>query len=97
MNNFSCPMAICMSLLGKCRFRFSAHFLVRFFLFVCFGFFCLFVFFFLLFRAAPMAYGGFHARGKIGAVAAGLCHSHSNTESEPHLQPTPQLTAMLHP
>ena len=34
--------------------------------------------FFKLFRAAPMAYGGSEARGLIGAVAAGLCHSHSN-------------------
>ena len=43
------------------------------------------------FRAAPMAYGGFQARGLIGTVAAGLCHSHSNVWSEPHLWPTPQL------
>ena len=33
----------------------------------------------------------------IGAVAAGLHQSHSNTVSEPHLQPTPQLMAMLDP
>ena len=32
-------------------------------------------FFFLCFRAAPVAYGGCQARGQIGAVAAGLCHS----------------------
>ena len=25
-----------------------------------------------------MAFGGFQARGLLGAVAAGLCHSHSN-------------------
>ena len=31
--------------------------------------------------------------GRIGAVAAGLHHSHSNPRSEPRLQPTPQLTA----
>ena len=30
------------------------------------------------------AYGGSQARGQIRAVAAGLCHSHSNTRSEPH-------------
>ena len=35
--------------------------------------------------------------GLIGAIAAGLCQSHSNLGSEPHLQPTPQLTAMLDP
>ena len=48
--------------------------------------------FFFLFRAAPMAYGSSQARGRIGAAAAGLHHSHSNTRSKPHLQPTPQLT-----
>ena len=37
------------------------------------------------------------AKSPIGAVAASLCHSHSNTGSEPHLQPTPQLTTMLDP
>ena len=42
-----------------------------------------------------MAYGCSQARGLIGAVAAGLCHSHSNTGSEPCLRPTPQLIAML--
>ena len=55
-------------------------------------FICLFVFV-LLSRAAPEAYGGSQARGRIGAVAAGLHHSHSNAGSKPHLQPTPQLTA----
>ena len=40
-----------------------------------------------------MAYGGSHARVRIGAVAAGLCHSYSNVGSEPRLPPTPQLTA----
>ena len=50
--------------------------------------FCLFVFVFCLFafsRAASMACGGSQARGIIGAVAAGLHHSHSNSGSEPHL------------
>ena len=45
--------------------------------------------------AAPAAYGGSQARGRIGAVATGLRQSHSNAGSEPRLQPTPQLTAML--
>ena len=44
-----------------------------------------FFFFFGLFRAAPVAYGGSQARGPIGAVAAGLHHSHSNSGSELHL------------
>ena len=52
----------------------------------------LFIYLFVcLFRATPTAYGGSQARGQIGAVTAGLCHSHSNTGSEPHLWPTPQL------
>ena len=43
-----------------------------------------FFFPFLLFRAAPMAYGSSQARGRIGAIAAGLHHSHSNTGSLTH-------------
>ena len=43
--------------------------------------------------AASAAHGGSQARGQIGAVAAGLHHSHSNTGSEARLQPTPQLMA----
>ena len=54
-------------------------------------------FVFCLFRAAPMAYGGSQVRGLIGAVANGLLKSHSNTRSEPCLQPTPQLTATPDP
>ena len=55
-----------------------------------------FFFFFGLFAiswAAPAAYGGSPARGRIGAVATGLRKSHSNEGSEPNLRPTPQLTA----
>ena len=48
-------------------------------------------------RATLTAYGGSQARGPIRAVAASLCHSHSNMGSEPHLQPTPQLTATPDP
>ena len=44
-----------------------------------------------------MAYGGSQAKGPVGAIAAGLCQSHSNARSEPRLQPTPQLTATLDP
>ena len=36
-------------------------------------------------------------RGPIGAIAAGLYQSHSNVGSEPHPQPTPQLTATPDP
>ena len=53
--------------------------------------------FIYLVRAAPVAYGNSQARGQIGAVDAGLHHSHSNARSKPHLQPTPQLTATLDP
>ena len=44
-----------------------------------------------------MAHGGSQARGPIGAIAAGLRHSHSSARSEPHLPPTPQPTTMLDP
>ena len=54
-------------------------------------------FVFCVLRAASAAYGGSHARGLIGAVAASLHQNHSNTGSELHLQPTPQLMAMLNP
>ena len=52
-----------------------------------------FPFSFFLFRAAPVAYGGSQARGRIGAIAADLHHSYSSTRFEPHLQTTPQLMA----
>ena len=42
-------------------------------------------YFFFLFRATPAAYGSSQAGGQIGAAATGLCHSHSNMGSEPHL------------
>ena len=57
----------------------------------------LFLFFLSFLGPLPVAYGGSQARGPIGATAAGLCHSHSNVGSEPRLQPTPQLKAMLDP
>ena len=41
--------------------------------------------------APPTAHGGSQAWGQCGAVYASLYHS--NTGSEPSLQPTPQLTA----
>jgi len=58
----------------------------------------LFVFvFFFFFRAAPTAYGGSQAKGRIGAAAAGLHHSHSSARLKPRLRPTPQLTATQDP
>ena len=65
---------------------------LSFFFFFFFFFFCLFASFLGPLRTA---YGGSQARGLIGAIAAGLCQSHSNVGSESHLQPTPQLTATL--
>ena len=53
-----------------------------FFLFVCF----------LLSRAAFVAYVSSQARGPIGATAASLSDSQSNTGSKLCLQPTPQFT-----
>ena len=52
---------------------------------------------FVLFRAAPKVYGGSQARSLIRAIAACLCHSHSNARSEPCLQTTPQLMATPDP
>ena len=45
------------------------------------------LFFVCLFKAAPAAHGSSRPRGQIGAVAAGLRHRHSNsnTGSEPSL------------
>ena len=52
-----------------------------------------FFFKFFLFLDHTMAYGSSQARSQIGAIAAGLCHSHSNMGSKLHLQPALQLTA----
>ena len=63
-----------------------------------FNFILFILFYFFAFsRAVPAAYGGSQARGRIGAVAAGLHHSHSNMVSKPCLQPTAQLTATPDP
>ena len=44
-----------------------------------------------------VAYGGSQARSLIGAVAFGLCQSHSKAGSELRLQPTPLLMATPDP
>ena len=44
-----------------------------------------------------MAYGGSQARAQIGAIVAGLHHSHNSAGSEPCLQSTPQLMATPDP
>ena len=53
-------------------------------------------FVFCLSRAAPVAHGGYQARGLIVATALAYS-SHSNARSEPHLRPTPQFTATPDP
>ena len=53
-------------------------------------------FFFLLFRAAPVAYGSSQARGWIGAAAGSLCHSHSNVGSELCLWPHGDAGSLSH-
>ena len=47
--------------------------------------FAFFFFFFFFFMATPAVYGSSWAKGQIEVAAAGLCHNHSNTGSEPHL------------
>ena len=64
---------------------------------VCIYIYIYFFFFFCFLGLHPAVYGSFQARGQIAAKAAGLRHSHDNWGSEPHLQPTPQLRAMLDP
>ena len=54
-------------------------------------------FFFFLFRAAPVAYGGSQARGQVGAIAFGLHYSHGNVGSKLYLQTTPQLMVTVNP
>ena len=54
-------------------------------------------FFFWLFRAAPSTHGSSQARGQIGAIAAGLHHSHSNARSEARLRSSWQPTATPDP
>ena len=63
------------------------YFTFRFYLLLLGFFGVLFFFFFppLFFFFSPAAYGGSQPRGLIGAVGAGLYHSHSNVGSEPHL------------
>ena len=58
----------------------------------------LFIFYFLYFcHFLGRSRRGSQARSRIGAVAAGLCQSYSNTGSKPSLQPTPQQCWILNP
>ena len=49
------------------------------------------------FTPAPIAYRSSQARGRIGATAASIRHSHSNARSELCLRPTPLLMAKPDP
>ena len=68
-----------------CKFK-RIQLLFKFFFYY---FIILFIYFLNLFRATSVAYRGSQARGLIGAVAAGLRHSHSKLGSEPQLMTTP--------
>ena len=60
--------------------------------------FAFYLFIYCLFRAASVARRSSQDRGRIGATAASLYHSHAMPDpSELRLQPTPQFTAMLDP
>ena len=61
------------------------------------NFIIIIIFVFCLFMAIPVAYGSSQARGPIGAAAASLRHGRSNSGSELHLRPTPQLMATPDP
>ena len=52
-----------------------------------------------LFRATPVAYGSFQARGWIGAAVTSLCHSCSNVSSKLYLwlHHSPQQCQILNP
>ena len=51
------------------------------------------IFFFVFSGAPPAAYVRSQARGRMGAVAAGLHHSYSRVGSDQCLRSTPQLSA----
>ena len=75
--------------------EFPSKFQKSFYFILLLFFVCLFVF--AISWASPAAYGGSQARSQIGAVATGPHQSHSNSGSEPCLQPTPQLMATPDP
>ena len=53
-------------------------------------------FFFCLFRATLVAYGGAQARGQIGATAVGLPHSHSNGGSVTYTTAHSNARSLIH-
>ena len=86
------------NMLHEISFFFFCHIILRQPRISLYGSIYLFIYFVLCsFRAALVAYGGSQDRDVIGAVAAILRQSHSNTRSELRLRPTPQLMAMPDP
>ena len=82
-------ICVCTCDIWKCSGNIHVFIFYYLFIYLC----CLFA----ISWAAPTAYGDSQARGRIRAVAASLCQSQSNKGSKPHLQPTPQLTAIPDP
>ena len=64
---------------GEKQLRSQIKSMASIFILFYFIFIYLFIYLFAFSRATPTAYGGSQARGQIGAVAAGLRKSHSNT------------------
>lgn len=88
-----CPCPLTLS--APSLFTFHPFFSQKGFLFKSDVWFC--VFFFFLFLSRPVPYGSSRAGRWIGAVAAGLHNSHSNTRSMLPLWPVLQLAAMPDP
>ena len=63
------------------KYKYILVFILKYILKIFSPILCLLFFF----RAKPAAYGSSQARGQIGAIAAGLNHSHSNLGLELHL------------
>ena len=80
LSDFLCPLSFCSPHSASAEKHQNSHLLNRqdSFCVLFFGFFWVFWSFFAIFWATPMAYGGSQARGRIGAAAAALHHSHSN-------------------
>ena len=91
--NFWLAKFLCTTLIFYRYFHSSTYYIENIKTDIKYIFFCLFAFS----TAAPTTYGGFQAKGPVGAVATSIHQSHSNAESKPHLQPTPQLMATPDP
>ena len=95
---FLCIFSLFSSVIMNAIFTFQGPLKITFTFFVLWSFsqssFLFVCFVFLLFRAAPVAYGGSQARGWIRAIAAGLRQSHSSAGTlthwaRPGIEPSP--------